>query len=111
MKRLLSAGGGLLMVDGGGGERGGDAKRILDWYLVFGVDGCDESHEKADGSNMLAVFIVLSFVNVVVVDLRCDESSKRRRWMRRQRSEPPNVEIGNPKLYQTIRLSQESRCM
>ena len=44
MKRLLRAGGGLPMDDGGGGERGGDAKRILDWYLVFGVDGCDESH-------------------------------------------------------------------
>jgi hypothetical protein len=119
-KRLLSAGAELVEEEGGGGESGGDAKRVRDWNRVLGVDGCDESQLKAEGSSMFAVFIVLSFGVVVVFGLRSQVADamrrdatnlRRHRWMRRQRPELSNGGIRNSKLDWTIRLAQKFRCM
>ena len=67
-KRLLSTG--AEDEEDGGGERGGEAKSMRDWKRVLGVDGCEESQWRADGSNMLAVFILYGFGVVVVLLLR-----------------------------------------
>lgn len=53
-KRLLRAGGVDVEEEDGGGERGGEAKSMRDWNLVFGVEGCEGSHAKADGRSMVA---------------------------------------------------------
>lgn len=54
-KRLLSAGGEDVEEEDGGGERGGEAKSMRDWNLVFGVEGCEGSQAKADGRSMIVV--------------------------------------------------------
>lgn len=107
----MSAGGEDVEEEDGGGERGGEANSMRDWNLVFGVEGCDGSQAKAEGSSMIADV-------VVVRDSCCDREMRdaiwklsRHHWMRRLRSEVEPVRIGGLLWDRCDEGIQKCRCV